>query len=76
MLYGIRVLEFVGQKIGQGEVKTQDDKVERICNVPIPTTKKQVRSFLGLAGYYCKFIDNYSKIAAPLSDLTKAKHPN
>ena len=69
-------LDFVGQKIGQREVKTQDDKVERISNAPKPTTKKQVRSFLGLAGYYRKFVDNYCKIAAPLRDLTKAKRPN
>ena len=69
-------LDFVGHKIGQGEVKTQDDKVERIRNAPIPITKKQVRSFLGLTGYYRKFVDKYSKIAVPLSDITKAKRPN
>ena len=45
-------LDFVGHKIGQGEVKHQDDKVERFRNAPIHTTKKKVRSFLGLAGYY------------------------
>ena len=39
----------VGRLIGQGEVKTQGDKVNCIRNAPIPTTKKQVRSFLGLA---------------------------
>ena len=69
-------LDFVGHKIGQREVKTQDDKLERIRNAPIPTIKKQVRSFLGLAVYYRKFVDKYSKIAAPLSDPTKAKRPN
>ena len=57
-------------------MKTHDDKEERIRNAPIPTTKKQVRSFLGLTDYYRKFVNNYSKIASPLSDITKAKRPN
>ena len=37
----------------------------------LPATKKQVRAFLGITGYYRKFITNYSALAAPLSDLTK-----
>lgn len=38
---------------------------------PVPETKKQVRSFLGLSGYYRKFIPNYAQIATPLTDLTR-----
>ena len=41
-----------------------------------PITKKQVRGFLGLAGFYRKFIPNVSEIAAPLTDLTKKDRPN
>ena len=37
---------------------------------PRPTTKKEIRSFLGLAGYYQDFIPSFAAIAAPLSDLT------
>ena len=70
---GYKYLDCVGHHIGQDEVKTPEDQVNRIRNAPIPTTKKQVRSFLGLAGYYRKFVDGYSNIAAPLTDLTRAK---
>ena len=57
------------------EVKNQEDTMNRMRNAPIPTTKIQARSFLGLAVYYCKFVDGYSKIATPLTDLTRAKQP-
>ena len=58
-----------------GLIKTQDDKVNKIQDAKVPLTKKQVRSFLGLTGYYHKFIANYSELAAPLTDLTKKGMP-
>ena len=41
----------------------------------MPRTKKEVRSFLGLSGYYQRFISDYSSTAAPLTDLTQKKKP-
>ncbi|KAK7112837.1 hypothetical protein V1264_012223 [Littorina saxatilis] len=52
------------------------ENVTKILNAPRPETKKQVRSFLGLAGYYREFIPNFAAITAPLSDMTRKGCPN
>ena len=50
-------------------------KVEAILNWKPPTSVTEIRSFLGLAGYYCKFVEGFSKIAAPLTRLTRKEEP-
>ena len=70
-LTGMAEVEFLGHVVKEGILKPQDDKVRAIANCERPKTKKETRSFLGLTGYYRKFLPNYSSIAAPLSDLTK-----
>jgi len=67
---------YLGHKIGNGEVKPDQDKISAVTNYPVPKTKKQVRGFLGLTGYYRKFIQNYAEKAAPLTDLTKKSLPD
>ena len=57
-------------------VGLHQDNVEKIKDAPRPCTKKQVPSFMGLAGYYRDFIPNFAAIAAPLSDLTRKDQPN
>ena len=51
-------------------------KVTAIQRFAQPTIKKQVRSFLGLVGFYRKFIPNFSAIPAPLTDFTRKEKPN
>ena len=69
--FGMKECVYLGHKIGNGEVKPDQDKISAVANYPVPKTKKQVCGFLGLTGYYRKFIMNYAEKAAPLMDLTK-----
>ena len=52
-------------------MKIDPTKVEKLKKTKFPTTKKEVRQFLGLAGYFRDFIKDYAEIAAPLTNLTK-----
>ena len=52
-------------------IKMNDDKVKAILEWPAPKTVHGVRSFLGLANFYRRFIKDYAQVARPLNDLTK-----
>ena len=70
-------LEFLGHMLGETQTLLPvAEKVEAIQKAERPVTKKQVRSFLGVVGFYRKFIPNFSAIAVPLTDLTKKGKPN
>ena len=55
--------------MGQGLVKPVEAKVEAIPDVPVPSGKRQLMPFLGMAGYYRKFFNNFSVISEPLTNL-------
>ncbi len=73
---GCRSVSFVGQNIKEGELHPQDRKVTEIDDAPVPKTKKQLRSFLGLVGYYRQYIPNFAAVAVPLTEKTKKGEPN
>lgn len=60
-------VEFLGYVVGHNVIKTDPNKLETINNYPLPKTLRQLRSFLGMIGYYRKFIKNYAQVAKPLS---------
>ena len=60
---------FLGHMVGQGKVKLVEAKVEAISDFPVPSGKRQLMRFLGMAGYYRKFCNNFSVIAEPLTNL-------
>lgn len=76
VFFAFSELECLGHIIGQQRLRPEEDKIKSLKNAPIPETNKQVRSFLGLAGFYRKFIPNFSVIAIPLTNLTKKGQPN
>ncbi|XP_075775938.1 uncharacterized protein LOC142826874 [Pelodiscus sinensis] len=73
--FGKREVSYLGYTVGRGRLKPLLDKVCAIRDYPRPHTKRQVRQFLGLAGYYRRFIKHFASLAAPLTDLTKKEKP-
>ncbi|KAL9958151.1 hypothetical protein ACROYT_G035126 [Oculina patagonica] len=76
ILVHTHTVEFLGHQLQCGLVGLHEDNVAKIRDAPRPTTKKQIRSFMGLAGYYRDFIPNFAAVVAPLSDLTRKGQPN
>ena len=74
--FGMEQCSYLGHIVGNGVVQPELAKLQAVEAFPTPTSKKQVRTFLGLTGYYRKFIPNYVSVACPLTDLTKKSAPN
>ena len=66
-----REVEFLGHHIGADGLRMSPDKVGAVQQWPRPTTTTEVRSFLGLANFYRRFVEGYSRLALPLTELTK-----
>ena len=62
---------FLGYIVSEEGIATDPEKTRLIEEWPAPTNLRQLRGFLGLSGYYRRFVKGYSAIAAPLHDLTK-----
>jgi hypothetical protein len=68
--FGRTEVEFLGHVVSAKGIHVDAAKVKAIAEWPVPSTPKEVRTFLGLTSWYRKFIKDHARIAAPLSDLT------
>ncbi|GBG66824.1 hypothetical protein CBR_g70702 [Chara braunii] len=66
-------LEYLGHFVTPKGIRPLADKIQAIVDWPEPRCTTDVRSFMGLAGYYQRFVESYSKVAAPLSRLQSPK---
>jgi hypothetical protein len=66
---------YLGHVIGHTGVRPDDKRIEAVKHFPEPKTTQELKGFLGLTGYYRRFIPNFSKIAKPLTELLKKHTP-
>jgi hypothetical protein len=74
--FHVQEVNFLGHIISPGQIKMDPAKVAAIKEWKVPESVKEVQSFLSLANYYRRFIRNYSKTAAPLTDLIRKDPDN
>ncbi|GKD17433.1 putative nucleotidyltransferase, ribonuclease H [Tanacetum coccineum] len=69
--FWLQEVHFLGHVVNHNGIHVDPSKIEAVKNWKAPTTPFEIRSFLGLAGYYQRFIANFSKIVKPLTSLTQ-----
>ncbi|XP_071676873.1 uncharacterized protein [Lolium perenne] len=69
--FWLKEVGFLGHVISAGGVSVDPSKIQSIMEKKAPTNQTEVRAFLGLAGYYRKFVEGFSSIARPLKQLLK-----
>ncbi|KAL0544055.1 hypothetical protein IC582_019166 [Cucumis melo] len=68
-------VSFLGHVVSKARVSVDPAKIEGVTSWPQPSTVSEVHSFLGLVGYYRRFVENFSRIATPLPQLTRKGDP-
>ena len=68
-------VESLGYIISEDGITMSTEKVQAVKDWPTPKTVKNIQEFLGFANFYRRFIENFAKVAQPLTELTKGKIP-
>ena len=71
--FGKATLKYLGHILYQGQVRPLDANIQPIAKFSIPTSRKELAGYLGMAGYYRNFCLNFSEIAAALTNLLNKK---
>jgi hypothetical protein len=69
--FWLKSVKFLGHTISQDGISVDPSKVQEVMDWKPPKSVHQIRSFLGLAGYYRRFIPDFSRIAKPMTELLK-----
>ncbi|KAK7097613.1 hypothetical protein V1264_004561 [Littorina saxatilis] len=69
-IFGATEIRHLGYLISEGTIRPDPEKLAAVTSWPKPTTVKGVKSFVGFAGFYRRFINDFASLAKPLNDLT------
>ncbi len=74
-VFGKATVTYLGKQVGHGHVKPVEAKVAAITEFPVPVTRRELRRFLGMVGYYRNFCKNFSTVVTPLTNLLSPSKP-
>jgi hypothetical protein len=73
--FGLQEMEYLGYTVSAGKISVSTKTVEAVANMLVPTTQKEVRSFVQLCNFYARLIHHFSDLTAPLTDLMRKSQP-
>ena len=65
--------KYLGLNVGNGTVRLDPEKIKAVKDWPLPSTQKELKSFVKFCSYYGRFIHHFSNCSAPLTDMLKKK---
>jgi len=69
----MRSVKYLGHIVGEGVIRTDPEKISAMADFPLPKNLRSLRSFLGMVGWYRKFISNFVSISSTLTDFLKPR---